>query len=362
MYAVLLAYTAYTFIWSKFGLGATAIIQYTLLGLLTLGLIRYLRVPVYNKNKFINWLIILIAVQVLSWYVSGSSTTTQLKETIFILLVGVPFVSEFYDPKYMKSFMIAASVISIFMTFYSLSMIRLENENGYGGGYSSLVALPVFLYYTKRKSTFVQAVCSILIFSFVLLSMKRGDILACILALVTYFAIILHHSGKFKSKTVIAFLIIGIIGYYIFEYLLQHSSIFAWKMQQTIDGDSSGRDDIYASLYNYFINAPINIQLFGGGFDASVKIAGNRAHSDWLEVLSCEGVLGLIIYLGAFWSLLTQTIRRKDIHEKAVLASIIVIWLIKSIFSMFIYSQPTILLFILTGYILNKRIDKRYEY
>ena len=54
--------------------------------------------------------------------------------------------------------------------------------------------------------------------------------------------------------------------------------------------------------------------------------------------------------------------RRTDVAEKAILASVLAIWLVKMVFSMFIFSQPTIILFVLTGYILNKRIDKQYEY
>lgn len=91
-------------------------------------------------------------------------------------------------------------------------------------------------------------------------------------------------------------------------------------------------------------------------------MSGARAHSDILEVLSCEGIFGLIIYLGAFFSLFRQMRKSTDVAEKAILASVLVIWLVKMVFSMFIFSQPTIILFVLTGYILNKRIDKQYEY
>ena len=103
------------------------------------------------------------------------------------------------------------------------------------------------------------------------------------------------------------------------------------------------------------------MELFGGGFDATLKIADARAHSDVLEVLSCEGIIGLIVYMGAFISLFKQMRRRTDVTEKAILASILIIWFVKMIFSMFIFSQPTIILFALTAYILNNRINKQYE-
>ena len=85
------------------------------------------------------------------------------------------------------------------------------------------------------------------------------------------------------------------------------------------------------------------------------------AHNEILEILTCEGLLGVLIYGGAFISLFKQMIMRQDIKEKAILASVVVIWGVKIVVSMFIYSQPSIILVALTAYILNNRVNKQYE-
>lgn len=266
-----------------------------------------------------------------------------------------------YNPKHVKFFFCTMALVSIVMYFVTMSMMRLEDENSYGGGYQILVALPVFLYFFRNKALRTQMIITIVLLVLVLTSMKRGDIFACILVVVVYYYIKLRDKGKIDLRIIVAAIVTAFIGFFAFKYLLATNEIFAWRFEQTIEGDSSNRDTIYSSLWNYYLNAPLNVQLFGGGFDATLKIADARAHSDVLEVLSCEGIIGLIVYMGAFISLFKQMRRRTDVTEKAILASILIIWFVKMIFSMFIFSQPTIILFALTAYILNNRINKQYE-
>lgn len=362
LFVTLVTYTAYTFLWTRFGLVVTTVVQYVLLFLVFCGVILYLLKPSYFKNAWTNWLIILWITQVLAFYFSNSSATTQFKESTFILLTVAPIISMQYNPKHIKWLFITMALVSIAMYFVVIFMLRLVDEDSYGGGYLILATMPVFLYFFRDKGVCTQMIIIIILFVLVLTSMKRGDILAYTLAIAVYYYIKLKNSGKFDYKILLTIGITTIVCYFAFKYLLATNDIFAWRFEQTIEGDSSKRDIIYSTLWNHFLNAPYIVQLFGGGFDATLKIVETRAHSDILEVLSCEGIIGLIIYLGAFISLYRQIRQRKNVSEKAILASILAIWFVKSIFSMFIYSQPTIILFALTGYILNNRIDKHYEY
>ena len=360
LFSFLIAYTSYTFLWSRFGLGITSIIQYVLLGLVLLGFMLYLTHT--NKNSWTNWLFFVWITQAIAFYSGDSSATTQFKESAFVLLSSAPIISMRYNPKHVKFFLCTMALVSIVMYFVTMSIMRLEDENSYGGGYQILVALPVFLYFFRNKALRTQMIITIVLLVLVLTSMKRGDILACILVVVVYYYIKLRDKkGKIDLRIIVAAIVTAFIGFFAFKYLLATNEIFAWRFEQTIEGDSSNRDTIYSSLWNYYLNAPLNVQLFGGGFDATLKIADARAHSDVLEVLSCEGIIGLIVYMGSFISLFKQMRRRTDVTEKAILASILIIWFVKMIFSMFIFSQPSIILFALTAYILNNRINKQYE-
>ena len=362
LFTILIAYTAYNFLWTRFGLGLTLIIQYLLLFLLFVGLTVYLTTRSTYKNSWSTWLIVLWVTQLLAFYIGDSNATTQFKESTFVLLIPAPIIALKYSTKKIKQLFIVLAAVSISMYFATIEWMRLNDENSYGGGYMILVALPVLLYFFRNKSILTQMMTIIILFVLVLTSMKRGDILATILGLGVFFCIKLKGSGKFDIRILLLVVATILIGYLTSRYLVATNEVFAWRLQQTLEGDSSNRDIIYSTLWKYFINAPFDVQLFGGGFDATLRICGERAHSDVLEILTCEGLVGLLIYLGSLFSLLRHTLRRDDITEKAILAFILVIWLVKMSFSMFIYSQPTIILFALTAYILNNKINNQYEY
>lgn len=362
LFIVLVMYTAYTFLWTRFGLGVTSILQYVLLGLVCIGAFFYLIKASKYKNSWTNWLFLVWITQLLSFFIAKSDATTQFKELTFVLLVAAPIVSNVYNPQYAKRFFIVMSIVSVAMYFVTINMMHLQDENSYGGGYMVLVAMPVLLYFFRNKSASIQILITIILFVLVLTSMKRGDILSCVLGILAYYYFKLKEFGKFNYRIVLSLVVTAIVVFFAFQHLLETNDIFAWRFQQTLDGDSSARDSIYSNLWYHFLDAPLNVQLFGGGFDATLKIGGVRAHSDLLEVLSCEGLFGLLIYLSGFFSLFRHMLRRKDTTEKAILAFVLAIWTVKMFFSMFIFSQPTIILFALTAYILNKNIDKRYEY
>lgn len=361
LYVALIPYTAYSYLWNKFGLGLTYALQVFLLILLIIGSLRYVLVN-NAKNSFQKWLYILVLFQISAFCFSESSASTQFKEMLFVLLVGAPFVSESYDAKIFRFAYMTMIAISVLMFFYNISLMRIVDENSYGGGYMALVALPAGFYYFKNKSLKLQALWSSVIFIIVLMSMKRGDILSCALSVMVYFFVLFRNRGMLNYKSLLLLFVLAFVGYMSIDYLAHTSDVFAWRLQQTQEGDTSARDFIYAGIWHHFQQAPLLEQLFGSGFDATVKIVDSRAHSDWLETLACEGIVGCIVYATCMLSFYKQTAKRKDIREKAILYVILSIWAVKSIFSMFIFSQSTILLFILSGYILNKRIDKQYEY
>ena len=355
-------YTGYTFLWTRFGLGVTLGVQYLFLLLILVGLAIYLIKGSKCRNSWANWLILLWIIQLFAFFIEESNATTQLKETTYVLLIPSPLIAINYSTKKIKPFFLVIALISITMYFITMSWIRFTGEASYGGGYMILVALPVFLYFFRNKGILMQLGIIMVLFFLVLTSMKRGDILAAILGLIVFFFVKFKGTEGLNFRKLVLVAVTVLIGYFSVRYLLDNNELFATRFQQTLDGHTSNRDIIYLELWNYFIDAPIGVQLLGGGFDATLNVISDRAHSDLLEVLICEGLLGLLIYLGAYVSLFLQTCRRADITEKAILSLILAIWTVKMIFSMFIYSQPTIILFALAAYILNKDINKKYEY
>ncbi|MCF0206128.1 MAG: O-antigen ligase family protein [Bacteroidales bacterium] len=136
------------------------------------------------------------------------------------------------------------------------------------------------------------------------------------------------------------------------------------RFQETIDGNSSGRDAIYSNILDNFFktDSPKQI-LFGNGFASSPIVTGGRyAHNDWLEILCGQGILGVILYALFFLFVFQYTFKKSlTRNERYAALSIFVIWLLKSLFSMGYVDIQTLPLTILLGYIIGVNDNKPNE-
>ena len=347
------------------GLRFTKIIQISLLIVLIISLLKHISLTIKRERVrgFINWCYLLAIMQILSAILSGSHTTTQLKESLFVLMISAPFSNEVYRVTVFKKFCCCWCAILIFIFFFTMSNVRVTDENATASGYYALAILPIGLFLLKDSKWKYQVTLSIAIFLCTLLAVKRGDILACAIGIIVYFISFAFFDKSKRNSSIFVLCITLIIGYIVFSHLLTSFEYLQIRLNETLEGNSSGRDIIYSALWNNFTHADFTTKLLGGGFDATVKIIGTRAHSDWLEILTCEGIIGCIIYAGAMISLFREAIKSENIAEKSILLMILAIWLCKSTYSMFIYSQASIALFIIVGHILNKRIhNEQHQY
>ena len=147
-----------------------------------------------------------------------------------------------------------------------------------------------------------------------------------------------------KNKIITFTLAIGfIIGtVYFVEYMLQTNDYFIYRIEQTVEGNSSNRNEIYASLWDIFINTsnPLHI-IFGYGANATIDLIGIEAHNDWLETLINNGLIGGVILL-FFFIILAKTVykQRNRFPSYMYYSFIILVFIIfsKTIFSMSIQS------------------------
>ncbi|MBO5619247.1 MAG: O-antigen ligase family protein [Paludibacteraceae bacterium] len=137
----------------------------------------------------------------------------------------------------------------------------------------------------KRGAIFVASICLI---PFVLQSIKQGN-------------------SKQRIVFSIAFLAFIVVGIYFIQYMLNTSEYFITRINDTLEGNSSLRDSLYAELWKYFINQDSIIEMFfGGGANKTIYIVGNYAHNDWLEILINQGLIGILIYF-IYWIALWKT-------------------------------------------------------
>ena len=169
------------------------------------------------------------------------------------------------------------------------------------------------------------------------MGMKRGAILIGVICLIWFLHRTLKSTSQ-RNKLLLAILttITLIVGTLYVRDFYDNSEYFQYRVEQTLDGDSSGRDNIVGLLWEYFINqdSMLNIMLGNGAYE-TINIAGKLAHNDWLELLICQGLLGIVIYIAYYaslWKMFKQN--RNNILVYNIMGMCLIIMVASSLFSM----------------------------
>lgn len=185
------------------------------------------------------------------------------------------------------------------------------SETTNNAGYTVLSLLPVLLLYDNKRLW--QYIGLLFIVCLTVLSVKRGAILVCgIMSLIFIIRSFGHSSGRKKILTIILLAIFFVIVYnFILDYMSE-SDYLMKRIEDTKEGGSSGRDDIYTTLWNSFKSQTDPWKyLFGGGVWYTTKLTWTAAHNDWLEFLIDMGVFGVIVYIYYWISFFLLSVRKK---------------------------------------------------
>lgn len=202
-------------------------------------------------------------------------------------------------------------------------------------GYLFVALMPTIAVFKDKVR--IQYGILILCMAFIMMAMKRGAIIVGTIMLIY----ILYFNYKYnknvsKRKVIVFSLFIIVAAYFITEYMLESSDYFMSRIEQTKEGNSSGRNALYERYWNHFKNeTDILKYLLGNGANATLGIGVNYAHNDWLEIAIDEGVLGLVIYC-IYWFCFWRTIAsiKYNITAKLVLTLTFISFLIMTVFSM----------------------------
>ena len=123
--------------------------------------------------------------------------------------------------------------------------------------------------------------------------------------------------------------------------MVESNDFLIYRLEAMLEGDSSGRDEIYSSYYRYIVSETnLFYLLFGHGADSTVKVFGLYAHNDWLEIGMNQGLFGLVLYFSYYIQLIKQWRKTKDNHELNMCIGVfIVVSIIASMLSMSINNQ-----------------------
>lgn len=231
------------------------------------------------------------------------------------------------------------SVIVAVLAFY-VSQLKITGDINAGTvegtsnvGYLVVSIIPT-LYFLKN--IIVKYSMLIFVIVFVFLCAKRGAILIAGISLLW----ILYHDMKKSSETkkFLILILVAVASLFIYQYvqrIFEESYYMNYLLEKTMEGNSSGRDVLYLKAWENFLNADFFIFLFGNGADSTYVILGNRAHSDWLELLTNQGLIGFIIYVTLWIQIFLNWTKIKTNRSVfVILGSIVIIFFMKSFFSM----------------------------
>ncbi len=250
-------------------------------------------------------------------------------------------------------------LISVTLTYFHEQQEALEKlvsgeETTNNTGYLFLSCIPLLVVY--RKKPLLQFGLLAFVMMFIVLGMKRGAIAIGAL-LVIYFILqaIKNSSGQRRFLFILLSVALIVGAVYFFIYRMSESEYMMRRIQNTLEGNSSGRDDLYSFFWNYFTqDASLLHYLFGRGANGTLEIYSKYAHNDWLEIAVNQGILGIVIYL-IYWRYFYKTWRyTANPDAKVILAMFLVIYFAKTLFSMS-YGDMTYVSTSVLGYALANR-------
>lgn len=234
-------------------------------------------------------------------------------------------------------------LLSIVLSYFNAQQKALEKlidigsyaeETTNNAGYLFLSFIPLLTLY--RKKPLLQFAAFSLVMVFIVMGMKRGAIAIGAVTLV-YFLFHAIRDSKGGMKHVLIFLsltlCIGTICF--FMYQMENDEYMMERIEQTLEGSSSGRDSLYSFFWNYFVHDASFIHfLFGRGANGTLEIYYNYAHNDWLELAVNQGLFGILIYF-MYWCGFYKTWKgTTNAEAKTILALTIIIYFAKTLFSM----------------------------
>lgn len=256
------------------------------------------------------------------YFAKSNYLTVQFVRKVFPVVFGAVLVSYYWSHQ----------------TAIKLAYLMMGNdveEVTNNAGYVVLSMIPMLLVFDNKK--LIQYAGLLVSVVLVLLAMKRGAILICGIVSVLYVFWSFKHASN-NSKLFVLLMIIAlfiILYFFVIDYM-ENSDYFMYRLEATKEGKSSGRDDIYSTLWNHFLNnRSVFKTLFGGGVWYTTKVTWTAAHNDWLEFLLDMGLIGVAIYIG-YWLSFYKLARNKDLPETSRFCILLIFinLFMKTLFSM----------------------------
>lgn len=269
--------------------------------------------------------------------VNKSSLDQPLKATLF--LFGTFYIFSWFGEKrivkryHLQIFFFAYFTISVLRFFLEADEDVVVGESTNNRGYPILFTLPfVFIF----RGRIIPSLIFTFAFFLFILSAKRGVILIGGIFGLFYLWNILTDRAIHLGKKILILTAVFLTTVVTVFKLFETNKYLQTRFDETLDGFSSGRDGIYASIFeDWWESGSMYNQVFGSGWAHSLKVAGKWAHNDWLELLSSLGLIGVLAYIWIFIGLRRIVFSRYlQSNSKSMMISVLIIWGLTSLISM----------------------------
>ncbi len=239
----------------------------------------------------------------------------------------------------LRPWVIVFALIAVAL-FFKIQRETLEKaiERGFeeitnNAGYVITALIPCVFVFEKRWIQYAfLAFCII----FIMYAMKRGAILTGGVAVMIYVYMTIRHAKRgAKLSFLTATVLIGVLIFQFLQNTVFQNDYFQYRIERTLEGSSSGRDELLANCLNYYLNNETIIQqIFGMGANGTLSIAGDGAHNDWVELLVNQGLIGNVIFL-LFWVSFYKVIRNRFLCQlsRDALTLVFVICFLRTFYS-----------------------------
>lgn len=230
--------------------------------------------------------------------------------------------------------------------------------NHLASSYYVLYALPlVLLFESKWIKLLAIIVVTIILFS----SFKRSGVLALAVSLVVYIMISQFVKKKLKPASVLTAIALIAIAGVAFYFLATDNSTGNTILDrfENVDQDQgSGRIPLWEQTIRMIEDQDLSNQIIGNGFNTVLRESTLQlsAHNDFLETAYDFGIIGLLIYIGAFFTLffvVFKMIRKKSRYAPSI-AMLAVIYAIQSMTSHVIIYYWANVFMLSFGYMIGK--------
>lgn len=304
-------------------------------------------------------------------YLWNNPSTTTLGNTLYALLAFVMFAFLGKKGTLTRKFILVSAVlltVAAIPSFYNAQQLALAkiasggDETTVNASVLFLMLLPLLLCVKKRIVALVlYCVCLF----FLIMGAKRGNILAAIIPSILFLWMLFKENKRNVFKISLLLIAVAAIAVWAKDMVLSDDYLLS-RYEQTLEGNTSGRDVIYSTMWNMWSGTDniVNL-LFGYGYNGTFLYSPMHkfAHNDWLEILVDFGLLGALFYAAIFISFARLYFRLDRGYPRLVCIAIVSIWFMKTLYSMGFTDQTLALMAIpfgclYGGYFNDRRISE----